>query len=101
VNNGVAKMYIDIEGYENFKLYIRSYAESSYDYVVVYELDSTSTSKSTTSGIQNSGTSISSYKLVEFTGIDSGQHRITIVYLKDSSVNSGDDRGYVLIPKNQ
>lgn len=26
---------------------------------------------------------------------------ITIVYRKDSSSHSGDDRGYVLIPKNQ
>ena len=32
-------MYIDIDGYENFKFYVRSYAESSYDFVVVSNLD--------------------------------------------------------------
>ena len=109
VNNSAALMYIDIIGYETFKFYVRSYAESSYDYVVVSNLDSTLTSgttsgtavKMTTSGKQNSGTSIDSYQLVEFTGIDSREHRITVMYRKDSSQNSGDDRGYVLIPKNQ
>lgn len=78
-------MYITINGYENFKLYIRSYAESSYDCVMVSQLDktltySTSSSssnvKSHTSGYQNSGTSIGSYKLVEFTNIDGGEHTI-------------------------
>ena len=41
------------------------------------------------------------YKLVKFNNIDGGEHRITIVYRKDSSVDSGDDRGYVLIPIDQ
>ena len=109
VNNSAALMYIDIFGYTSFKFYVRSYAESKYDYVVVSNLDSTLTSgttggtavKLTTSGKQNSGTGIDSYQLVEFTGIDSGKYRITVMYRKDSSSNSGDDRGYVLIPKNQ
>jgi hypothetical protein len=111
VPNSAAVMYIDITGYENFKLYIRSYAESNYDYVMVSQLDQTITSgtsysnttlvKAHTRGSQSSGTTISNYKLVEFTGIDGGDHRITVLYRKDSSSNSGDDRGYVLIPKNQ
>ena len=110
VNNGVATMYIDIEGYTDFKLYIRSYAESNYDYVMVSQLDQTITGstaysnttliKAHTRGSQNSDTSISGYKLVEFTGITVDPHRITIVYRKDSGANSGTDRGYVLIPKN-
>jgi hypothetical protein len=62
---------------------------------------STSLVKAHTSGNQKSGTSISDYTLVEFKNIDSGKHRITIVYRKDGSSNYGDDRGYVLIPKNQ
>lgn len=33
--------------------------------------------------------------------LDGGNHRIMIIYRKDSSTNSNDDRGYVLIPKNQ
>lgn len=110
VNNGADTMYIDIVGYSTFKLYVRSYAESGYDYVMVSQLDkeitgsSTSTSstvKASTKDKSNSGTGISAYTLVEFTGIDGGSHRITVVYRKDGSGNNNDDRGYVLIPKEQ
>ena len=111
VNSGVATMYITLTGYSTFKLYIRSYAESSYDYVMVSQLDKTITGSSSysdttlvkahTCGNQQSGTALSSYTLVEYTSISSGSHTITIVYKKDGSVNSGDDRGYVLIPKSQ
>jgi hypothetical protein len=56
--------------------------------------------KAHTSGNQQSGTALSSYTKVEFTDIEEGEHKITIVYRKDSSVNSGDDKGYILISKN-
>ena len=111
LNSQYATMYIDITGYETFKLYIRSYAEGNYDYVMVSQLDKTingNTSysnatlvKAHTRGSQSNGTAITNYKLVEFTGIDGGDHRITIVYRKDFSGHSGLDRGYVLIHKNQ
>ena len=111
VDSSQAVMYLDIDGYDTFKLYIRSYAESNYDYVMVSQPDKsingdtsysdTSLIKAHTRGSQNSGTSISSYQLVEYTGLKSGKHRITILYRKDYSAASGDDRGYVLIPKNQ
>lgn len=111
VNSGVATMYITIKDCSSFKMYIRSYAESNYDYVMVSQLDQTingSTSYSNTTlvkahtrGNQQSGTALSSYTLVEFTGITSGEHTITVVYRKDGSAHSGDDRGYVLIEKSQ
>lgn len=111
VHNSGASMYITIKGYSNFKLYIRSYAESSCDYVMVSQLDKTLTYsssysdtslvKSHTRSSQNSGTALSNYKLVEFTGIDESEHTIQIIYRKDSSANSGNDCGYVLIPKDQ
>ncbi len=111
INSGVATMYIDITGYETFKLYVRSYAETYSDYVVVSQLDQTidgNTSwqnttlvKAHTYGNAQQGTAISNYTLVEFTNISDGSHRITIIYRKDSSANLGNDRGYVLIPKNQ
>ena len=103
-------MYIDIIGYETFKLYIRSNGESSYDYVVVSKLDTalSTASNSSHSSVYahtddkaTSNTSINGYTLVEFTNIDGGAHRISVGYYKDSSQNSNDDRGYVLIPKNQ
>ena len=109
VNYGFAKMTITIDGYSNFKLYIRSYAESTYDYVMVSQLDKDLTSGSTgstymkasTSGKQNSSTAITAYTLVEYTNIPEGEHVITVAYRKDMSVNNGDDRGYLLIPKDQ
>lgn len=101
VDNASATMYIDIEGYNSFTFYVRSHAETTYDYVVVYELDSTTQTKMSTNGKQNSGTSISSYTKVTYTNISTGPHRIKITYKKDSSQSSGTDRGYVLIPKNQ
>ena len=107
VNNGVAIMYIDITGYTNFKLYIRSYAESNYDYVMVSQLDKTITGSSSysdttlikahTRGNQQSGQTIGSYTLVEFDNIDGGSHRITVLYRKDGSSHYNNDRGYLLI----
>lgn len=111
VGSTAAIMYIDIEGYETFRLYIRSNGEPSYDYVMVSQLDQTITNntsysdstlvKAHTRTLSNSGTAISDYMLVEFTNIDEDSHRITVLYRKDSGSNSGTDRGYVLIPKNQ
>lgn len=111
VNSTAAVMYVDIDGYSDFDLYIRSYAESVFDYVMVSQLDqtidnNTSYSNSTlvkahTRGNQKPGNTIYDYTKVSFTGIDAGQHRITIVYRKDSSSHSGDDRGYVLLLKNK
>ena len=60
---------------------------------------STSGVKAHTSGKQNSGTAIGSYTKVEYSGIDGKEHYICIAYRKDGSVNSGDDRGYVLVEK--
>ena len=108
VNSGVSIMKIEIENCENFTLYIRSFAETTCDYVMVSQLDQTITGttsttssavKAHTSGNQQSGTAISNYTQVTYTGITSGKHTITVVYKKDSSVNSNDDRGYVLIGK--
>ena len=108
VDSGVATMTITITGYKKFSLYIRSYAETNYDYVMVGQLDkaitgSTSYSstdvKAHTRGNQQSGTAISNYTLVEYDNMTGGTHTIAIVYRKDSSVNNNDDRGYVLISK--
>lgn len=106
VHNSYSLMYIDITGYKKFRLYIRSYAELYEDYVVVSDLDgilsgSASGGKESTSFRQTSDTSIDGYTLVEFTDIDRGTHRISIMYKKDDDFNEGDDKGYVLIPKHQ
>ena len=100
VDSSTATMYIDIDGYTEFSIYVRSDAESNYDYVTVSELDST-TQKMSTKGNQNSGTALSNYTKVTYSGIDGGSHRITVTYQKDYSQHSGTDRGYLIIPKNQ
>ena len=114
VHNSYATMYIDITGYTEFSIYVRSYTsseESKYDYVMVSQLDTNITGttsysdatyvKAHTRGVSSSTTSISGYTKVTYSNISSGSHRITIVYRKDSSYTEGADRGYVLIPKNQ
>lgn len=105
VNSGVAIMTITIKGLTEFTCYIRSYAESNYDYVMIGQLDqaitgstSTSSVKAHTCGNQQSGTALSNYTAVTYSGIDGGEHTITVVYRKDSSVNINDDRGYLVIP---
>lgn len=109
VANGYAKMYVRLLGYTNFRIYIRSNAESNYDYTIAFNPDvdvsslpsnTTAGVKATTRGNQHSGQSISDYTPVDYT-LDGGEHFILIVYRKDSSANSGTDRGYILIPKEQ
>lgn len=106
VNNGWAKMRISFSGYDTFTFYIRSYAESNYDYTVAGKLDtpitslpSQSTGSYSTYGNQKNGTAISYYTLCTYT-TDGGSHFVDVVYRKDGSASSGNDRGYVLIPKN-
>ena len=57
--------------------------------------------KAHTYGNQQSSTAIGSYTKVEYNNIDGGEHFICVAYRKDVSVNSGNDRGYLLIPKEQ
>lgn len=103
VNSGTADMKIEFENYNDFTIYIRSDAESIFDYVDVYELDKEYTGNvyATTKSKQNSGTNIGAYQQVTFTKIPAGKHTIYIRYRKDGSGNQGTDRGYVIIPKYQ
>lgn len=109
IKSSYATLTITITGYSEFSLYIRSYAETNYDYVMVSQLDKTLTNsslysnttlvKAHTRGNQQAGTAISNYTLVKYENIDGGEHTITVVYIKDSSTNSNADKGYVLIKK--
>ncbi|MBQ6578973.1 MAG: BACON domain-containing protein, partial [Bacteroidales bacterium] len=111
--NGIATMTITLSGYTEFSFYIRSYAEGSYDYVIVNKLDeagvttwnsgstySQQTVKAHTRGNQQAGTALDDYTLVTFDstdGLDGGTHTIVIQYGKDGYLDSNNDRGYVLI----
>lgn len=103
VDYSTADMRIEIENYSNFTIYIRSNAETQWDYLEVYELDKEYTGNvyATTKSKQNQGTDIGAYQKVTFTNIPTGRHTIYVSYKKDRSGNYGTDRGYVLIPKHQ
>ena len=106
VNSSQAVMKLECIGYTDLTLYIRSYAESNYDYTIASIANAStyptvytsSDTKAHTSGKQNSGTTINDYTKVEYTGLKDNDI-IYIVFTKDSSSAEGDDRGYVLIPK--
>lgn len=110
VANSCATMTITLCDIKTITLYIRSYAESNYDYTMVSQLDKTidqNTSylytelvKAHTRGVQKSGTDIYSYTSVVFDNIPEGEHTITVIYRKDVSGDYYDDRGYLLIAKN-
>ena len=115
VDSGMDCMSITINGYTKFTVYIRSYAESSFDYVTISQLDTPYTGSSSLGSSQhsqsyvyahtksksNGGIDLGSYTKVEYDNIDGGLHTIYVYYTKDSSGNNYDDRGYVLIPKEQ
>ena len=106
VNSSQAVMKLECVGYTELTIYIRSYAESSYDYTIASTVNAStypkayndSTAKAHTRDNQKSGTSLSDYTAVTYTGLKDNDI-IYIVYRKDGSSEIGDDRGYVLIPK--
>ena len=108
VADSTATMTITLNGYTSFKVYIRSWAEATYDYTMASTLDgaaptssSSSTCYASTKNNNNtSGTSLSDYLEVTYNNISTGgrDHTITIVYMKDQATDSNDDRGYLLIP---
>ena len=113
INNRTATMFITINGYTSFTFKVRNYSESSFDYVVVNNLDDRSIPKwqpTVGSGTASSGkvyysnqgkSSSETWHDVTFSNLDGGEHTITITYGKDSSGHDYDDRGYVAIPKTQ
>lgn len=98
VNNGWAYAKVTWSGIPDFKLYLCSYAEGSYDYSIAYAIDSEKASQLlTTSGFQKDPSAgISSFKECSYPN-DGGEHFVWLAYRKDGSVNSNDDRGYLAI----
>lgn len=98
IGNGTSTCTVKVSGYSSVTVYARSYAESNYDYLEVGPLDGTVTRNSssnvlTTQGKQSSTTYLSHTFTIE----DKGQHTFQILYSKDSSSNTHDDRGYFYI----
>ena len=109
-NKGVASSYavskITVNKATNLTVYIRSYAESSYDYTMISNPNassyptsySSSYVKAHTRSNQNSSSALAGYTKVEYYGLKQNDY-IYIVYRKDGSADSGTDTGYLLIPE--
>lgn len=109
-NQGVASSYavskITVNKATNLTVYIRSYAESSYDYTMISNPNassyptsySSSYVKAHTRSNQNSSSALAGYTKVEYYGLKQNDY-IYIVFRKDGSADSGTDTGYLLIPE--
>lgn len=106
VNNGYSSMKVIIpKGMSSVTVYFGSNGESKYDYSVLWQLDKnapTSNPDDTTSGVvasskEKQGTKIAYTYTISDT---SKSHFFWITYRKDSSSNSGTDRGYLLIKQD-
>lgn len=113
VNNAWDTMKITFSNTDSFDIYIRSYAESTFDYVLVSTLNNDYLANcTTTSAIRNAYNnstytkaytrgkqSATNYELVQFTDLDPTQeYYFYVIYQKDNSTNSNDDRGYAYGP---
>lgn len=99
--NSTARMSFTVKGYESFTFYVRSKGEAKEDFLMV-GLDQPPTENNnyaSTKEYPQSGTSLYHYKTVTINNmIKSETYTIYIVYCKDSSLDIGTDKGYVLIP---
>lgn len=89
INNGSSICTLKIAGITSFTIYFRSSSESSYDWAYVGNLDTDVSRYSYKSRLSGEN----SYTAVTFE-CSSGEHMVQVMYAKDSSVNSYDDRGY-------
>ena len=106
VDNGYASMKFKFKGQPNFKLWINSYAETTFDYTVAWNLDvnfptsnpsyGSSGVKAHTRGNQKDPTSISNFTEVDYPN-DGGEHFVVVTFRKDGTGSNYDDRGYVAV----
>lgn len=100
VQNAAAWLDIRVDGLDTFEMYLRSDGEINYDYATAYEPDDNAV-KADTASHPNAGTALSDYDRVVYTGLGGTPHTIRVKYAKDGSADAGQDRAWVLIPKNQ
>lgn len=97
-NNGASTCTVTVKGYSMVTVYLRSYAESSYDYAEVGPLDGEvirddQINVLSTKGKQSNTTYLSHTFIINNTNA----HTFQVLYSKDSSGNNDDDRGYFYV----
>ena len=98
INNGTSVCTVTFQGYSSVTVYIRSYAESNFDYTEVGPLDGTVSRASSSSVVNTKGRqSQTQYYSYKFVIPDGNQHTFQVLYSKDSSGNTYNDRGYFYV----
>ncbi len=90
----MASIYFYSQGSGTLNIKYISYGESSFDYAIFSNLDSTlseSNTADTSFYLSTKGASSSAVKTITYSGISAGWHRIYIKYRKDGSINSYND----------
>lgn len=116
VNNAWDTAKITFKGYSTFRIFIRSFAEGTYDYCLVSTLNNDYLAERTTTSAMRSKysdttytkaytrgkQSNTNYEEVVFDNLDeTEEYYFYIIYQKDNSTNKDDDRGYFYIPMTQ
>ena len=105
-DNTIDRLRIKLFGYDTFTFKYRSYAESSFDYLCIGELDkdfsnitSVTQISHTTTGVKYNTRGVQSNTVwndASYDNIDpTVEHFIDVIYRKDGSTSSNDDRGYI------
>lgn len=89
INGGKSTCTIHFSGVDTFTIYVRASSESGYDWVYAGNLDEDVSS----SNYNRRYSGETDYTAITYS-CSTGEHYIQLLYQKDSSVNSGDDRGY-------
>lgn len=97
-NNGKSIASMEIIGYTKFVVYIKSDAESSYDYTEIFDLD---TAPVRDKGVLSTKGKQGQWLRKEFNISSPSTHTISVMYSKDSSGNNGTDRGYFYISESE
>lgn len=101
VNSGLSRMTVTFEGYTSITAYIRSFAEGSYDYTELGPLDGVNIARGAGTNVLSTSSKQSSSTYYSHTyENDGGKHSFEVIYSKDSSADSDDDRGYFYFVTN-
>ena len=103
VANSVARCTVYFKGFSSYTLMCRSNGEVNYDYLEVGNLNVSNISRNGSNKISFKGNaSASTYTAVTWTGLNEDtEYFVELIYSKDSSADSNEDRGFFYIPEGE